>query len=179
MKLVFLDSEAAFRWVLTALSAKTGRQLNQRSAQATTQANAIIQCYCQSSLKASCTIGTAAEVVTRSFKRPEKFFEGKWGGMPDKKAFAREAAVILRERAFLLSPSLDHFHNAEQLWLKWCDDQTKESYAQFSDYVDTALVLKSPEPHAITHAVLTHPHVQYVLRKEESSIVTCVLDRSE
>ncbi len=82
---------------------------------------------------------------------------------------------MLRERSVLLAPTIDHFVEAERLWFTWCDNQAKESYAQFSDYIDAALILNPPEGKAVTDAMLGHEHVSYILRKKRSRVRPFIL----
>ena len=175
MRLLFLDREVLFAWGLHLVSEKTSRRLDaqaERNARATVE---MVRAYADSGVKPACTVGSAADVVTHLYKNPALPFKGDCRGFQVRKSLAREAAKALRDKAILLTPTFDHFVEAERLWLAWCTDQAKESYAQFSDYIDSALILRPPEDHVVSDALLGHEHISYILRKERASVRPCIL----
>lgn len=175
MNLAFLDSDVTCDWVLHHLSKRVQRQLLKDVRDTVDVVAETVDKYSEQGLHPACTIASASEVVTRMFKSSSPPFKGDCKGFQVRKSLAREASGILRSKAVLLAPTDVHFAKAEQLWLVWCDDQAKESYARFSDYVDAALILDPPANHRIPTSLLGHYHVLYILRKERSKTIPHIL----
>ena len=58
--------------------------------------------------------------------------------------------------------------HAEELWYAYCERGEKAAYAQFADYVDAAMMLDTD---TISHVVVHHRHIPYILKKADSQVV--------
>lgn len=107
---------------------------------------------------------SAFNLVTTLYKG-ELPLKGEVGGFPIRKSFGQMAAEILHNEVELLSHEVRHFQYARELFLVWCERGVKESYAQFADYADAALIMSPPGGTEVAQAALEHVHIQYILRK--------------
>ena len=64
---------------------------------------------------------------------------------------------------------------AELLWWELCDKEVKQSFAQFEDYVEAALILSPPEEFAVTQVLVSHHHLEYLLHRKGSQALIQVL----
>lgn len=173
-RLAFCDSHVLRAWVEHSISLSTGRGLHPQKLFGTTPiVNALLDIQGEGVHLAS-TISAASLIITDLYKSASPFTGGT-GGFLERKAFAREAATFIREQITLLSPASNHFFAAEELWLKLCQKTEKLAYAQFSDYVDAALIMESPKGHRITHALCGHAHVKYILEKSRFTGCVCLV----
>jgi hypothetical protein len=51
----------------------------------------------------------------------------------------------------------------------------KESYAQFEDYIEAAIVLSPPKGFVVTQVLVSHHHLRYLLNKKRSTALIQVL----
>ncbi len=163
MNPLFLDTPVARACVLHWLSQKSRRQLRDKWNDRARNATQTVVAY---RLKPSCTVGTAAEIITQLYRQTDGYFVGKSFGFSERKALGRDGGLLLADRVEFLAPSADHFRLAQTLWFDLCRDEVKEAYAQFLDYLDSAVIMKPPTGHTISHAVLGHPHIKYILGKK-------------
>jgi hypothetical protein len=163
MNLLFLDTPVAFALLLDWVSRETGRQLHEKWRDVARGVSDAATAY---PLRPLCTVPTAAEILTRVYKRAADWFRGRTLGFSERKALAREAGSLLADKLELVTHSTDHLELARVLWFDLCRDEVKESYAQFLDYLDAALIMMPPTRHAIPHAVLGHTHIKYILGKK-------------
>jgi hypothetical protein len=165
MNLLFLDTSVARVLALQEVSQKSGRQLNDHWRGLAKDVSQAVAAY---RMRPACALGSAAEIITSLYKRTDEYFAGRSFGFSERKALAREAGLLLADKIELVAHSADHFRLAQTLWFDPCRDEVKEAYAQFLDYLDAALIMKPPTGHAISHTVLGHPHVKYILGKKRS-----------
>ncbi len=125
-------------------------------------------------IKLACTVTAASHIVTKFYKHGPPF-TGDMKQFMLRKSLAREAATALRSSIVLLSPGASHFEMAELLWWELCDKEVKQSFAQFEDYVEAAMVLSPPAPFAVTHVLVSHHHLAYLLTKKRSTALIHVL----
>ena len=173
MKLAFLDCQVLFTWTLGQVSRRVKRGLSPAFETRVRQVETALDLY--HGLQPACSINDACGVVTQLYKSGDLPLVGDITGFPVRKSLAREAAQCLRGRVHFLSPGLEHFVRAEQLWLKLCCRESEEGYAQFADYVDAALLLTPPSGLTIPVALLGHAHVHYILRKERATTLSWVI----
>jgi len=172
--LAFCDCSVMERWTVHMVAQKTKRRCLDNLSDTVSRDVQILRSLQAAGVKLTCTITAAAHIVTKFYKgRPA--FTGDVEGFPLRKSLARHAAGVLRSSVKLLSPVLSHFELAEGLWLELCDKQVRESYAQFEDYIEAALVLSPPEGTVVTQVLVSHHHLRYLLNKKQSSALIHVL----
>jgi hypothetical protein len=115
-------------------------------------------------LKLATTVSGAAELVTQLYKG-ELPLSGTVDGFPVRKEWARETASYVYEHVELISPNAEHFRVALALWYTYCQRGIREAYAQFGDYVDSAMIQDPPEERVIQQIAVGHPHIPYILKK--------------
>lgn len=176
MRLLFLDSSTLLAWTIQALAGPLKRTIDEESEPSVQHVVSVVEACKQKGVKLGSTVSASCEVITQLYKKTVSPFRGGTEGFPERKRIAAVAAAVLREDVEMLSPDTTHFTEAERLWFAWCSGDGRGSYAQFSDYLDAALILRPPQTVEISHALLGHHHVDYVLRKQQSSVMVNIVE---
>ena len=170
MRLMFCEWRVVERWVVHRVARLMDRRLNDHRQEEIETAYGYLDTLRNDGLKLACTVSGAASLITLLYK--EKLgppLTGETTGFPFRKSFARKAAQILQRDVELLAPTLQHFKRAEELWYAYCEKGEKAAYGQFADYVDAAMVLDTD---TISHVIVHHRHIPYILKKAGSQVVT-------
>ena len=114
-----------------------------------------------------CTFEGVAGALTQLLKQKRPpFFKGREPGFADRKRLVESASTVAEETIRFLPFSENHFRRARQLFFALCaKDDPRNTYAQFADYLDGALILMPPPRLTITHVWVGHSHVKYILEK--------------
>lgn len=156
-------------WVVYRVAGLMERRLNDDHREEIEKAYSRLDALRKDGLKLACTVSGAASLITLLYKDKLGLpLSGETKGFPLRKSFARKAAQILHRDVELLAPTLQHFKHAEELWYVHCAWGDKAAYAQFADYVDTAVVLDTD---TISHAIVHHQHIPYILKKAGSQVI--------
>jgi hypothetical protein len=164
MRLIFCDIPIMQAWMWHGLAARLKRKLTSEAIASSAPAFQHVEYLRGASLKPACTISSAAAVITSLYKH-ELPFSGRRDGFMERKSCARTALKVVHNSIELLSPTRQHFLAAEALWFALCVRDDRTAFAGFADYVDAALVSNPPDGYEISHVVVGHAHLPYVLRK--------------
>lgn len=166
---MFCEWRVVERWVVHHVASRVNRKLNDRRRMEIESGHSYLESLRKDGFKLACTVSGAAHLITRLYKNElGSFLAGETTGFPFRKSFARKAAQILHHDVELLGHTPQHFKHAEELWYAHCERGDKEAYAQFADYVDAAMVLDTD---TISHVVVHHRHIPYILKKADSQVV--------
>lgn len=166
---MFCEWRVVERWVVHRVASVAKHKLNNHQREKVESAYGYLESLRKDGLKMACTVSSAAHLITRLYKNElGAYLDGEATGFPFRKSFAREAAQMLHHDVELLGHTAHHFKRAEELWYAYCERDEKAAYAQFADYVDAAMMLDTD---TISHAIVDHPHVPYILNKAGSQVV--------
>jgi len=169
MRLVFCEWPVIERWVVYCVAPLVKRKLSNRRREEIESAHSYLETLRKDGLMLACTVSGAAHLITLLYKNGlGPSLAGETTGFPFRKSFARKAVQILSSDVELLTPTLRHFKRAEELWHTYCERGDKAAYAQFADYIDAAMVLDTD---AISHAIVHHQHIPYILKKARSPVL--------
>lgn len=170
MRLVFCEMLAIERWIAKLVATAATRTIRREREPEILRVYNAIEGLRKSSLRPACTVSAAAAVVTFFYKRENELpFDSAQNGFIERKAFARTAHGLLLANATLVSPSSDHFREAQSLWYTYCVKGVKEAYAGFDDYVNAAMILRPHVGQRFEQVVTSHSHLPYILRKVSSN----------
>lgn len=169
MRLMFCEWRVVERWGLARVARLMDRRLNDHRREEIERAHSHLETLQKDGLKMACTVSGAADLITSLYKDNQgPPLTGETKGFSLRKSFARRVAQILQGDVELLAPTLQHFRHAQELWYAYCERGDKAAYAQFADYVDAAMVLDTD---TISHVVVHHQHIPYILNKARSKIL--------
>jgi hypothetical protein len=167
-RLVFCEGTILECWIIYRIAQKVERRiLADRKDRIELVFNYLDE-LCAQGVRLSTTLGAASGLITQMYKGQPPLSGNDTADFRIRKSFAKEAVQLLSREVVLLAPTLDHFERAELLWYKLCEKGEKKKYAQFSDYVDAALVLNPPEKKSVFQVVLDHDHIGYILSQVKS-----------
>lgn len=167
MEVVFCDTSTLLPWVVHQITAASKRTLSpsndirsfDRTCRKIDDARDNRRGVC-------CTYAAAADMLTQLFKGPN-VFTGSKPSFITRKRDVEEAAKLISSSVILLGTTDDHFRRARELFLAYCVKEIKDAYAQFSDYLDSAIVLQPPQGITISRVCVGHGHIPYILAKSD------------